>query len=125
MTCIKGHKPDSNPQRCEHTDNIFTPSATRTFPPYLFVVGHQVCLELPLRPVLRQLVVGDLSQVEVGYLGGGPLHPAAGGPLWVGLPLGLLSLLFLILLGGLGGRVGGRERMKIVSFQNKLSTALT
>ena len=64
----------------------------------LFVVWHEVRLELPLGPVLGEVVVGDLRQVEVGHLGGGALHPAAGRELRVGLALALKGLLLLLLL---------------------------
>lgn len=74
----------------------------------LFVIWHQVWLELPLGPVFWQLVVSDLGQVEVGHLGGGALHPAAGCPLRIGLPLSFQSLVLLALLGCLWVR--GRYR---------------
>lgn len=67
----------------------------------LFVIRHQVRLKLPLGPVFGQLVVGNLGQVEVGHLRRRSLHPAAGRPLWVGLPLGLQGLVFLAPLGRL------------------------
>ena len=65
-------------------------------------------MKLPLGPVFGQVVVGDLSQVEVGHLGRRSLHAAAGRPFRVGLRLGLQSLVFLTLLGRLGSESGGR-----------------
>lgn len=64
----------------------------------LLVIWYQVGLKLPLGPVFGQFIVGNLSQVEVGHLGRGSLHPAAGRPLWISLPLSLQCLIFLSLL---------------------------
>lgn len=75
-------------------------------PPHLLIIRHQVRLKLPLGPILGQLVVGDLSQVKVGHLGGRSLHPPTGRPLRVGLPLGVLGLLFIALQGHLSKSVG-------------------
>lgn len=69
--------------------------------PHLFIIRHQVRLKLPLGPVFGQLIVGDLSQVKVGHLGWGSLHPTTGCPLRVGLTLSILGLLFIALQGHL------------------------
>lgn len=81
--------------------------------PHLFIIRHQVRLKLPLGPVFGQLVVGDLSQVEVGHLGWRSLHPAAGRPLRVGLSLSFLLLLFIVLQRQLWKRVARKEKISI------------
>lgn len=68
------------------------------FLPCLFVIRHQVRLELPLGPVFREIIVGDLGHLDVGYLGGSSLHSAAGCPFRVRLLLGFQGFSPLTLL---------------------------
>lgn len=64
---------------------------------YLPVVWDQVPLHLPLRPLLKQLLVGDLTQMEIGQLGRCAFGPDAGFTLHAQLLLAVgFSLLGLL-----------------------------
>lgn len=93
-------------QRNRTSPSFICPSSR----PHLFIIRHQVRLKLPLGPIFGQLVVGDLSQVKVGHLGRGSLHPPAGRPLRVGLHLSFLVLLFIVLQRHLWRRVAWRRK---------------